>query len=291
MMSPWFSFKPTRRLSLWCVAKIIFDTLEEIPTELQSKAEKTQDGKFQLDAEALTAKNKELKSEVDKARELRDKLKTFEGLDPEAAKTAIAKLATAQEQEEKLKQQLEQQRATISAELNTNFEKALEKERQKAKNHEDRAAKLLAQRDEEMTRAALTAAIAAKDGNPLFLLPHARAGIKVVEDEKTGVVSVKVVGPDGQPRIGDPKTNADMTVEQFIDEMKADKRWAAAFNASAARGSGADTRNGGGNGNAGSGGGKFVMTSQQVSENFPAYKAMSEEAAKVGQTVQISDQA
>ena len=83
------------------------DTLEEVPEELQKFYEETGTGAFVLSidgvppqAQAKIAEFRENNITLSKQREeLEEKLKVYEGLDPEAAREAMTKLATLEEEE------------------------------------------------------------------------------------------------------------------------------------------------------------------------------------------------
>jgi len=89
------------------VLKSKVDTLEELPEELHRFYEQTEKGNFVLSidgvppqAQAKINEFRENNINLSKQREeLEEKLKNYEGLDPEAARDALAKLATMEEQE------------------------------------------------------------------------------------------------------------------------------------------------------------------------------------------------
>ena len=100
----------------------------------------------------------------------------------------------------------------------------------------------------EMIQSKARAAISEAGGNELFLLSHVVPSLAIVE-EKDGFV-VRVMDASGNPRIGDTDGNP-MSISQLVAEKKADAKFAGAFQASGAGGTGAPPNGGGGKPGAG----------------------------------------
>ena len=178
------------------------------------------------------------------------RLKAFEGLDPDKAKEAIAKIEelgtldpkkdTDRIVEEKVKAQLDQVTERHTSELAARDKKI-----------EGRDALLR----RTLVKDAALAAIVAEKGDPELLLPHVLPSIQLDldEDEATGEIrpKVKVVDAAGNVRIGDSQGNP-MKIEQLVGEMKRHDKFSRLFEGEGVPGTGDGS---GGRPPAGSGGG------------------------------------
>ena len=76
-------------------------------------------------------------------------------------------------------------------------------------------------------------------GNQKLLIPALRDRLTEVEDERTGELVMRVLGPDGKtPRLSMKNPGQYMGADELVDEMRADKDWAPAFNGHGAQGAG-----------------------------------------------------
>jgi hypothetical protein len=220
-------------------------------------AEENTEGKFVLDVESkdgFALENVDgLKSALSKERAdhaaAKQSLRAFEGIDPTKAKEALAKieeLGTLDPKkdvdrlvEEKVQAQLEQVNERHTAEK-TQLEKRVS----------GRDALLR----QTLVHDAALKAITAEKGDPDLLLPHVLPKIQLDLDEgDDGTLKVKtrVIGDDGNTRIGDSQGN-NMTIDQLVGEMKKHEKFSRLFEGSGHAGSG-DQGKGGGQGGGGGG--------------------------------------
>lgn len=75
--------------------------------------------------------------------------------------------------------------------------------------------------------AEMTAAIAKEKGNPLFLAPHIKNHVKLVEEN--GSFNTVVVDPSGNPRYSVNEPGQLMTIQELVGEFKAKEEFAPAF--------------------------------------------------------------
>lgn len=224
--------------------KAILGSLDEVP-EAQRGLYIGREGKFYLDVDSESAEEAfagglkrnrdELREEAKKAK---DKLKSYDGIDPEeykrlkdAAAEAERKKATAEGDFKALEKQLVERHGNELAAKDKQIEK-----RQKAL-------------ERRLVDAELTRAIANQKGNPDLLLPYARQFVRVKEtdDDFEGFIADE----KGNPRIADGKATP-MTFDTFVSEMLLPK-FPAAFEGTGSSGGGASK-------SAASGGGGAVKT-------------------------------
>lgn len=229
--------------------KAIIAKLEDANENVRSlyragTAEEGAEGKFVLDVEAADGFNLEnvsglktaLSAERSTTGQLRGQLKAFEGLDPEKARAAIAKveeLGTLDPKkdvdrlvEEKVQAQLGQITERHNGELET-----------ERKAREKREALL---RTTLVKDAALNAIIAEK-GDPDLLLPHVLPAIKLDLEEQDDklVPKIRILDAAGNVRIGD-SAGGNMTIEQLVGEMKKHEKFSRLFEGSGHQGTGAE---------------------------------------------------
>jgi hypothetical protein len=260
--------------------KQVFEKKEDAPEWLRTSLLE-QDGKFVFEAE-LPTETAGLKAAFQKEREWKEKaeksLKAFEGVDPEEAKRLKAEFEQIAADKLKSKgdwdtreKQLKEQLAADLTKRETHFQTEL-------KTREDRIAKLQTSLEKSLIEAQATSAIAAAKGVPELLLPHVMSSVKVVEEN--GEFVARVLDAQGQPRIANVKGDP-FTIAHLVDEMKGNKVFGRAFEASGAGGSGAPHTSS-------SSGNTFTLTREQAKD--PAtYRAAKEQAAKAGGQVVINE--
>ena len=232
--------------------KAVLDSLEGVPEALHGEYEQ-KDGKFYLkvdgDANTLFPGLAAAKEQILKEKkELEQKLKTYEGIDPAKAKELME--AAEKAETDKLKQkgdwETREKQLTdrLAADLKTRelqYNTELEKRETRIKTLQDSLEK-------HLVEAAATAAIAGAKGVPELLLPHAVKAIKVVEEN--GDFKAVVVDAQNNPRIADVK-GTPFTIANLIEEMRGNPIYGRAFEAPGSGGSGATQQNNNG-GNRGS---------------------------------------
>lgn len=215
--------------------KIILSQAEhEALSDDFKKEYKAQDGgTFILDTVAVGGYEVQniagLKKSLEAARGERDRaterLKAFGELDPEAAKTAIQKLAELGDGNVKT-----EERVKAATEQVTKLHKAeLEKADSRVKGLRGQLEKIL------VDNAALEALSKAK-AKASLLMPHLRTQIRTRELDN-GTFVVEVIDSSGNVRVGDVHGNP-MTIPQLVEEMSKDENFAVAFPGTGQTGSG-----------------------------------------------------
>jgi len=240
----------------------------KLPEAVQKEYTKRDDGTFMLDVEVtqgfglenVDGLKKALEAERGTARKLTATLKSFEGLDPAAARAAVAKV-------------VEMEKWDPEKEV---AEKIKAREEQLVKKHQDeltavkgKADSYFNQMKQDKVTAAITAAVTEHKGSVDLLLPIIERHVKLREADN-GTLVVEVVDDKGQPRVGDGQGNP-MTIPQFVAELRSTDRFARAFDGTGSTGSGA------GGGSAGGGGGPGpkgrttkTITSKEIGSNLEA---------------------
>jgi hypothetical protein len=179
----------------------------------------------------LKANNSTLLAEK---KRLADLAKKFDGLDPDAARTA---LQAAEEAERK--------RAEMAGDWKARETQLLEKVAANEKAKDATISSLSSALERRLVDAEATSALAAAKGSPKVLLPHIKAHVRVVQED--GEYVVQVVDSKGNQRIGDAK-GSPMTIAQLVEEMKEDPDFARNFDGTGSSGGGAAKSNGGAGG-------------------------------------------
>lgn len=185
------------------------DTLEGVPEALHSEYTKTEDGKFRLNVEGLSEMQVALKAANKEAADRRKALDALKGVDPEEyqrlkaeADDRAANDAVAKGQWDKREQQI--------------MQKVAEKEM----GWSAREKKLMAQIEHDRIESDALKHFLEAGADPKRvhqLLKLTRENLKLEEGE--GGFEVRVVGPDGRPRIADT-TGALMGLKHFAEEVK-----------------------------------------------------------------------
>lgn len=203
--------------------------------------------------------------------QLEEKIKKYNGVDPDE----YIRLKQAQEAQEREKHQQEGNWQALEKQL-------VERHQADTQAKDTRIKALETALHSELVESKLTNAIANAKGVPELLIQPMKRAVQVVELEG-GKFTTKVVDPaTGQPRIGDTK-GTPMSLDQLVEEFKANPVYGRAFEAPNNGGTG-----GAGGGNQVGAGNGFRITRAQ-SQDIQFYKKVSAEAAAAGQTVQIVD--
>lgn len=248
-------------------------------------------GMFVLKVEPVNGYNLEntggLKKSLQATRAERDKLnadlKAFEGLDPSAAKDALKKLeelgdldklnADTKKQIEVIKSQLEQKaendRKTLTSKFETDLS-SLGKERDT----------LRSQLQNQMITNRALAVLDKLGGRSQLLLPLIEKTVRIAPDDK-GVYKEQVLDSEGNPRLSSrPGVTSEMTLEEYLGELRENPEFAPAFKSSGAHGSGAE-------GSSSNSSGSFYTISEADARDTTKYKAARDAAAKAGKALQI----
>lgn len=201
------------------------------------------------------------------------KLKSFEGLDPEAARVALAKV-------EEMKTWTPEQKVkeTIAA--------AVAAERQKFEPKMNEMTQKYQKLTSIVTRGHVESeaikAIANHKGEPAFILPVIHSRVKPEYNEATGEVTYTVMEANGTTPMYSRKPNSGtetMKIDEFVELLKTDPVYSKAFEGSRAVGSGSS-------GSSGSAGSTIRITKAEAT-NHQAYVAAKERAAKEGKQLVI----
>lgn len=213
----------------------------------------------------LKGKNTELLGTV---RELKDRMKAFDGMDPQQVREAMETVAKLNEEKQRsagkfdeLKQQLQE---THKKELS---------------EREKKIERVVAKLYEHVGRNKALEAVGKLEGNAVLLMPHIERHLRVVEDGDDYVP--RIVDEKGRERIG-PK-GAPMTVEEFVQELSTKEALAPAFKAPAASGSGRPP----GDGRPPQRSGANVRLTREQAQDVATYRRAREEAEKLGGIVEV----
>lgn len=219
--------------------RAVLESLDGLAEPIQEQYRQGEDGRFYLDVtdvdsmpaiEGLRRKNRELLDKERKVKQRLDALMESLGVSsPEEAEALREKMersgqggGDAEKVREEYEAKLAQMRDQAKRETDQAREEA-DRERAAARNY------FL---DSEITRA-----IIAAQGTPELLGHVVRAHLDVERDDD-GRFRLRVLGPDGQPRIknssGDP-----FGLDDLVEELKADPKYGRAFDAPNRTGGGA----------------------------------------------------
>lgn len=247
----------------------VVDSLETVPESLRGNYEE-REGRFYLSGEieietpeTITGLKSALDNERDQAKKRGERLKLFEGIDPEAARAALEAQRTAEHDKAMSKGDFEKLRNQMVEDHTRKMEAATAR----ITKREDQIKKVL------RTNAA-TAAIAANRGKVKALLPHVLDALHPVEDEETGEWDVQVMekGKVKHNTRGEP-----MTPEEFVASLRDIDDFKALFDGtgmsgSNASGSGERKRNG------------KVVISRADAQNVATFRRLNKEAADAGKS-------
>lgn len=199
--------------------------------------------------------------------ELEAKIKALDGLDPKAAREALAKVKEWQDSPPEA-------RAKAQAE-------ALLKEAQS--KYQQETSKLRGQLERELVEAKAREALAKHKGNVDLLLPHVKGRIKA-DVEADGELRAYVVDANGNKAhvMGKDGSMQPMSIEALVEQMRGQDSYAPAFQGSGASGAGTQTARGAGASS------PFTISATQARNDPRAYQAVRERAIAAGQQVQIT---
>lgn len=241
------------------------DTLEGLPEPVKGTYTKREDGKFVFNPEAalnnlvaLRTNRDELLGEKRKLKSVADLLGEHQ-LDADGLKSLLEQQKTAKEEEARKAGNFEQLKASLEDAHNKKVTALTAREQQ-----------LLGVIYDLMVVADASSVLQEAKGSPELLMPHIRERTKTVEEN--GRFRTQVI---------DPATKTEryvagnsMTLKDLVTEMKADAKFARAFDGTGASGSGAPA----GGGRAG---GAPVNGVRQVASRAE-FKSDAEKAAYIG---------
>ncbi len=223
---------------------------------------KPHDGKFRIDvegvefAEDVAALKNAFARTKEEASTAKAALKSFDGLDAEAAREALAKVEEFSKIDPaKEADKLAQQR------VDAWVAKESKKYQAEIETREARVKSLKAALESSLIDTAAMEAITSEKGRAKALLPHVKSAVRVREVD--GKYVVEVLDASGNPRIGDAQGNP-MTIRQFVAELKTDPDFQPLFEGTNQGGSGA-----GGSGAAGGAGGAPARYSEEQIKAMP----------------------
>lgn len=179
--------------------------------------------------EKLRASERKLTSDLAAA------LSDYDGIDAEAARTALAKMDEVKNWNKDTK---------VKEAIEANKRDLIKQHDAKVSELTGKLETMTGQLHEAVVTSKILEALQAEKGNVELLLPHVKASVKMKEGSD-GKFYPEVVGDNGDPRVGDTAGNP-MTILQKVQEMKTQKAFAPAFDGVQSTGSG-----GGGTGGSG----------------------------------------
>lgn len=165
---------------------------------------------------------------------LAERLKAFDGLDVDKAKTALSKM-----------EELEQQRLKGEGDWKSLEAQLLDKHGKETEKLTGRIGQLTKALEQKLVDAAASAEIAELKGSVKGLLPHVKPHIRMIEQD--GEFLAVVVDGKGNPRIADAK-GTPMTIKDLVGEFKNDAELGRLFEGSGSSGGGASRSSGGAGG-------------------------------------------
>lgn len=229
------------------------------------------DGGYVLSIDGLEDTNG-LKSALEKERKARSEyekaVRKYEGLGK--SPDEIAELVKAQEESEKSKLEQKGEWEKLKAQL-------LESHKKELAARDEAVQKMKGTLESYLVDAAATEAIAAAKGIPQLLLPHVKSAVKVIEED--GKYQVRVVGPDGSPRMN--AKGEFLGIKDYVSEMRESEVFSRAFDGSGTTGSGTPANRGQ------TRPGSFILSREDARDPMK-YRAAREAAAKAGQELQIA---
>ena len=229
------------------------------------------DGSYVLNVDGIedTAGLKSaLEKERKTAKELDKLVRQFQGLGKSPEE--IAELVKSQEDAEKAKLEQKGEWEKLKAQL-------LESHKKELATRDEAVQEMKGTLESYLVDAAATEAIAAAKGIPQLLLPHVKSAVKVIEED--GKYQVRVVGPDGSPRMN--AKGEFLGIKDFVSEMRESEVFSRAFEGTGTTGSGTPANRG--NVRPGS----FILSREDARDPMK-YRAAREAATKAGQELQIA---
>lgn len=220
---------------------------DAVPDGLADYYTAREDGKFVLSVESVdgyaledvTALKNTLGKERTERKEYQRKLTAFGDLDPDAAQTAIARAAELESFDPKAEaDKLASERfEAASKDLGKKHTAELAK-------REDRIKALSDTVDKIVRRQQAAEQLASAKGSVELLMPHILAHTRTVETD--GRYDVEIV--DDYGNIKTSNSGANMSLAEYVAELKSNEAYGRAFDASSNKGSGKEQRKSGGAG-------------------------------------------
>ena len=229
------------------------------------------DGAFVLGVDGIEDTSG-LKSALEKerktARELEKLARQYQGLGK--SPDEIAAMVKAQEEAERARLEQRGEFEKLKAQL-------LESHKKELAARDEAIQKMKGTLESYLVDAAATEAIAAAKGIPQLLLPHVKSAVKVIEED--GKYQVRVVGPDGSPRMN--AKGEFLGIKDFVSEMRESEVFSRAFEGTGTTGSGTPANRGQ------TRPGSFILSREDARDPMK-YRAAREAATKAGQELQIA---
>jgi len=216
----------------------IRDSVEGL-TEVEQGHYEERDGKFYLDVGAVDGVALEnvtgLKTTVETLRASERKLKAnleatlakYKDIDPEEARTAIEKYDEVKNWDGD--QKVTEAKESVRREL-------VKQHTKKVESLTEELADTQTQLTDAIVNTKIVEALQKEEGNVELLLPHVKKSVRMIKNP-AGKWMPEVMNEAGEPKVGDSEGNP-MTILQYIQEMKSNKTFAAAFPGANSTGSG-----------------------------------------------------
>lgn len=238
--------------------KARISSLEGLPEDVKREYKPASDGGFMLDVEPVNGFSLEnvsgLKNALGEERtnvtRMREQLAAFAGVDPKAAKEALARLDEIKNfnPEDKVSAALKVREQAIL----DGVKKTIEDLKAESNNYKTQLTSAMIT---DKARAALAAA-GAKNAD--VLLPHVVSKMKLITGAD-GKLYPRVMDDNGGERVGPTGDGAPMTVEQFCATLRDSETFSFCFNPLSPSGSGAGGAKGKSSAGSGDKGGKKVI--------------------------------
>lgn len=246
----------------------IRENLEEL-TEEEQKHYVERDGKFFLEVEAAEGialeDVKGLKTTIETLRGTERKLNAdlttirekYEDIDPDEARNAIKKFAEVKDWNGDQK---------IAEAVDASKRELVKAHKKEVEVLQEDLADTQTQLTDAIVNTKIVEALQKEEGNVELLLPHVKKHVRMVKNT-AGKWMPEVVNDNNEPKVGDSEGNP-MTITQYIQDMKTQKTFAAAF-------PGANSTGTGGNSSSEGDGTQHKTTKSKGTINASDGKAMS----------------
>ncbi len=223
-----------------------------------------------------------LETERQESADARRIAKSWGDLDPEKTRADLGRLKTYDDNKGKPDPKLEEQIKAREAELEKNYKTQLDQ-------RDTRIGALTKGIHSATARAQAVSALNTHDGNVDLMLPHVLGQITMKESGEGDdlVFTPVVVDGDGKELMSRRSdSTGPMSVEELVERMSNDKRWAQGFGPKGQGGSGGAGGTGGGGGGGGGGGNAIQLTETDARDPMK-YQAAKAAADKAGVSVEI----
>lgn len=233
--------------------KAMLESLEGVAEELKEHYSE-RSGKFYLDVtkvdglaledvgglkktvETLRTSEKNLRGEIKTAENaLRDHQEKFKEIDPDAARSALGKIADIQnwDGEKKVREAV----TVAEQRMQLKIDALVEQHSTEKTGLQKEVADSQSQLQEAVVTSKIVEAIHGEEGNVSVLMPHVKSQVRMTKDNN-GKWRPEVINAEGNPRIGGLNDGADMTITELVQEMKSQSTFAGCFAGANASGSG-----------------------------------------------------